>query len=266
MANFCKYCGKSLENGVCDCPSAVAESQQETVQSQEVQQGVPQPQIVYQQVIKQPSPQVEAAKASALDAKDVFLAAVKNPVSTMKKVYEENNNTACLIVGAVYLLLLFLFTTINIPMIGEYMKAGGRAKIGLGLAFAAAVPIVAMAVAAMVLGKKTNPAVSFMDSLAVFCVATVPGTIMFTLSFLFGLFSALLGLVALLMCFFAWVILSIVGMNIVSKGREEVNFWVVLVVHIVCLLAILLVGRSIIESILTSALGGLGMAGSLFGF
>ena len=308
MGNFCKYCGKALVDGACDCAASQAQnagsaqdmsqtytgnaqdatqtytgntqdlSQAYTGNTQNVQQTPVQPQqgyvnpqqnMQYQQpqggqapyVQAQPSMQSQMAKQEAAAAGNLFVSTLKNPVATLENVFTTKKNTPALILGAVHLLLLFLCTTINIPGIGEYMEVGARAKIGLELLLFAGIPVAITALVAMLVGKKNNPNFTYVDSLAVFSVATVPGTVIFLVSFIMGILSASIAMILLMACYLAWVLLSVEAMNVVCNGKKDINFWILLAVHVVMIVVVMLIAKGA----LTSAIGSLSY-GSLLGF
>lgn len=318
MENFCKYCGKPLVNGACDC--AVAQEQnagsaqdmsqtytgnvqdttqtytgntQDTAQTytgntqdaaqtytgntQDMSQAYtgntqnvqPQQNAQYQQpqngqapfVQPQPSMQSQMVKEEAMAAKNLFISALKNPVAVLEHVFATKKNTSALILGALHLVLLFLCTTINIPLLGEYMGIGQKAQIGLELLLAAGIPVAVTALVAMLTGKKYNPNITYVDSLAVFAAATIPGTVLFVVSFLVGLLSPMFAMILLIACYLAWMILSAEAMNVVSKGGKDKNFWILLAVHAVIIIGVMLIGKGA----LTSALKGLSY-GSFWNF
>ncbi len=353
MGNFCKYCGKPLVNGACDCAAAQAQNAgnvqeaaqtytgntqdtaqaytgntqdtaqaytgntqntaqaytgntQDTAQAYtgnaqntaqaytgnaqntaqaytgntqnmaqqtqaQPQQGYTNPQqnFQYQQpqggqapyVQHQPSMQSQMAKQEAMAAKNLFISALKNPVAILEHISATKKNTSALILGALHLLILLLCTTINIPMLGEFMELGDKVKIGLILLVIAAVPVAITALVAMFTGKKYNPALTYVDALAVFSAATVPGTVIFVGSFIAGLISPLFAMMLLIACYLAWVVLSMEAMNVVCKGGKDKNFWVVLAVHAVIIFVVTLVGKGILEDALKSL-----SYGSLFNF
>lgn len=292
---FCKYCGKQLNDGeVCSCqtpvveqpqqqapaapqqapvapqPQAMVPPQQAPVMGQPQQMGYQgQPQMGYQgqpqMNYQQPNPQAEAAKAHAKEAKNAFVDAIKHPYSAMGSSATQTNYIPGLIVGAVHLLLIFLCTTINIPLVGEFLEAGGRAKIAFYFLLVVAVPVLLFALAGLLLGKKTNPNVTFLSSLAVFGLATVPGSILFVGSFVLGLVSPAMAVLLLVATYFAWILTSIEAMNVVMKGNRNIIFWIVIATHMICLILLVLVGKSVAQDLLEDAMSSLGSLGGLLG-
>lgn len=299
MGNFCKYCGKPLVNGTCDCAAAQAYTgntqdtaqaytgntqdtaqaytgnTQDTAQAYtgntqnmaqqtpvQPQQGYTNPQqnFQYQQpqggqapyMQHQPSMQSQMAKQEAMAAKDLFIGALKSPVAILEHIAATKKNTSALILGALHLLILFLCTTINIPMLGEFMEMGDKAKVGLVLLVIAAVPVALTALVAMFTGKKCNPGLTYVDALAVFSAATAPGTVIFLASFLIGLVSPLFAMILLIACYLAWVLLSTEAMNVVSKGGKDKNFWITLAIHAVIIFIVIVIGKGMLEDALKS--------------
>lgn len=284
MGNFCKYCGKPLVNGACDCAASQGQNvgnvqenasqafvgnaqtftgnaqnmaqqgyvnQQQNFQYQQPQAG----QAPYMQ--QQPSMQSQMAKQEAMEAKNLFVSTLKTPLAILDQIFATKKNTTALIVGAIHLLAFFLFTAINIPEIGEYMEFGDRAKVGLIMALIAGVPVAIMALVAMLMGKKNNPNITYVDSLAVFSAATVPGTILFAASFIVGLFFTAGAALLLVACYFAWLMVSTEAMNVVCKGNKDKNFWITLVVQMAIVVLMILIGKGMIEDAMNTSFGSL---------
>lgn len=295
MGNFCKYCGKPLVNGACDCAASQGQNvgnvqenasqafvgnaqtftgntqndaqtftgnaqnmaqqgyvnQQQNFQYQQPQAG----QAPYMQ--QQPSMQSQMAKQEAMEAKNLFVSTLKTPLAILDQIFATKKNTTALIVGAIHLLAFFLFTAINIPEIGEYMEFGDRAKVGLIMALIAGVPVAIMALVAMLMGKNNNPNITYVDSLAVFSAATVPGTILFAASFIVGLFFTAGAAILLVACYFAWLMVSTEAMNVVCKGNKDKNFWITLVVQMVIVVLMILIGKGMLEDAMNASFGSL---------
>ncbi len=263
---FCKYCGKQLNEGVaCNCREIsqdnVVNQQQEPANEQQQGGYQGQPQMDSQK----PNPQVEMAKAHANEAKNVFINAIKNPYTAMEDILAQNKYIPGIIIGVVHLLLLFLGTTINIPLLGDFLESGDRVKIAFYFVIAVAVPLIIFALVGSLLGKKSDSNTSFLKSLGVFGTATVPGSIIFAACFIMGLISPTVAALLLLGVYLAWILTSIEAMNVVAKGNKNINLWIVIGVHLVCITLLVLVGKSIVQKLLDDAMSSLGVWGSLLG-
>ena len=217
MANFCKYCGTPLENGVCTCeaskqanaaeaaPQAVApEAPQQAPQMapqaapqqapqgyQQAHQGYQQmPPQGYQPMPAQPNPTVEKLKKVLKDCKDLVIATLKAPVQTLRTVDVNPDKTPAFVMGGLHVFLMFLLTWISFLGLNDFLDGGARAKIGLGLAAVAAVGVLLATVGGFIFGKKYDPSMNFVRALATLCVATIPGTLLFVLYFIFSLFAS----------------------------------------------------------------------------
>ena len=296
MGNFCRFCGKPLVNGMCDCQSTQqsvtvgTETQTQPVQepvaqqiSQEnmmqqpypqVQNTYQQPQGMYQQQMNyqqpypqmgQPSAQSQVAKENAVKAKTLFVEAIKQPCTILYQIIPQGKCTGGAILGAVHLLLLWLCTTLNIPipLLGDYLETGDKAKIGFILLLIAGIPVVIMSIVGLLIGKKNNPRLTFVESLGVFDCATVPGSVIFLASFLIGFISPMMAALLLLVCYFAWLFMSMEAMNAVDNGSKDMHFWIVLAVNVVCIILIVLVGKNIIMNYIEDVVGSLSDLNSL---
>lgn len=247
---FCKYCGKQLNEGtVCNC--------------KEVSQGEHQGQN--QRNNEESNPQVEMAKVHANEAKGIFINAIKRPYMAMENILEQNKHISGIIIGAVHLLLLLLGTAINIPLLGSFLDFGERLKIAFYFMLAVALSLAIFAFAGSLLGKKNHNDIKFLSSLGVFGTATVPGSILFSACFLMGLISPTVAILLLFGVYLAWILVSIEAMNVVAKGNKSINLWIVIGLHLVCIILLVLVGKNIVQKLLDDAMSTLGIWGDLLG-
>lgn len=283
MANFCKFCGSPLENGVCTCEAAqqanVAAAPQATPQPapQATPQPAPQPapqapyqQAPYQQAPQgyqqmpyqpaapaQPNPTVEKIKKVLIDCKNLLIATLKAPVQTMRTTDVNADKAPALVMGGLHVFLMFLLTWISFLGLNDYLDGGVRAKIGLGLAAIAVVGVLFATLGSFLFGKKYDPTMNFVRALANICVATIPGTLIFVLYFIFGLFAPGIALVLLIACFLVWVVFSQEAVTVNMKGAP-IAPWINIAAVVISMILIFLVGKSMIMDAISGLLGGLG--------
>ena len=293
MANFCKYCGKPLENGVCDCeafknanpapaapetpvtpvtPVAPAPAPQEYQQApqgyQQAPQGYQQAPQGYQQnpYVQQPqAPSATAIRAKGIfeSCKTMFLSVIKTPDEAIKVNDAQPDKVPGLVMGGVQLLLFFLLTMIHIPVIGEFLETGDRAKIGLLFMLMALIGIIVVTVVSFIFGKKKNPTQTFVGVLSNFCVATIPGTALFLISFIMGFIALSIAILCFLGCFFTWILFSQEAVNTCMKGSHT-SVWVNLLSIVIGFVVIYIIAYSQAESALSDIMGGLNSLGSFF--
>lgn len=277
MANFCKFCGSPLENGVCTCQASQEANAASAPQAAPVPQAAPTPQAPYQQAPQgyqqapqgyqqmpyqqaapaQPNPNVEMLKKVFNDCKDLLIATVKAPVQTMRTVDVNADKVPALVMGGVQVLLIFLLTWINFFGLNDYLDGGVRAKIGLGLAAIAAVGVLLATLASFFFGKKYDAAMNFVRALANLCVATIPGTLIFVLYFIFSLFAPSVAIALLIACVISWIVFSQEAVTVNMKGAP-VAPWINIAAIFICMVLVYLVGKSMVMDALTGLLGGLG--------
>lgn len=264
MGDFCKYCGKPLENGMCDCEefkkaNVETPKQEEEVKTLEVEkapeaapEAVPEAAPVRQNVNAQPkiSPETKAK------LKELFKACFELTGNVIKKPQEaigisdaNKDKTAPLVMGGIHLILLFLLTWIHIPGLGKMLKAGGRAQIGFFLMLAVAIGILSATLFSFLFEKKGETKRSFVAVLANFCVATIPGTILFVCSFIFGLFSVQIASVLLLLTFLAWILFSQEAVD-VSLKESGIGLWVNMLAILVGVIVISLIANGLLKNVI----------------
>lgn len=279
MAKFCKYCGKPIENEVCDCEKARAARQ--AAESQPVSAAVPTPgpvvtppptpvvtpppapspeqvnyqqtnaqQTTYQQTYaqQQPSPQVEAAKQYANESKFLFMNLLKKPIAGIQDVNRANNDTPALIIGVVHLLIIFIGCAIlinsavdNIPYASTVITGSVKTKMSLLIMIVAAIPILVFTLVGWISGKKNNPTLSFVHTLAVFFSATAIGSILLLAALICSFLFSGVGLFLILVCVISWIYASSEAMSLIVNAARDKWFWSVMLSCVLSLVAISLV-------------------------
>lgn len=281
MANFCKFCGSALENGVCTCEAfqqATQGAPQTTYQqapqvepqmtSQQPVQGAPQMQ--YQQVPQgyqqmpyqttvptQPNPTVEKGKMILGACKDLLLATIKTPAQTIRATDMNADKTPALVMGGLHVFLMFFLTWINFLGLNDFIEGDIRAKIGLGLAVVVAIGMLFATLGSFLCGKKYDPTMNFVRALANICVATIPGTLIFVAYFVMGLLSPGIAVALLIACFFAWIAFGQLAISVNMKDAPMVP-WINVAAIVISMLLIFMIGKSMVMDALTSLAGELG--------
>lgn len=184
---FCKYCGSPVpEGGVCSC------------------QGQP----LHQQPCPGQAINQQAPKTPAIDSNKIvsaFAVYFTAPLDTLRAAYAAPEPIGNLLIGAPYLLFVFLFPLIrllNMKLYGHSLVSGGRAfGTAIVVFLLAAVCKALQAGAAYLISDKSK---SYLSALGVFCVAAIPQTILYVLLTLLSLirilasYGPILGLLAFL--------------------------------------------------------------------
>lgn len=257
MGNFCTYCGKPLENGVCDCEAfkkandAVTETPKAEETVAEKPKAAPEESKTAQQPVnEQPkiSPETkEKIKKLVKDCLALIVNVIKNPQGAIGMSDANADKTAPLVMGGVHLVLLFLLTWIHIPQLGAMLGILGRAQVGFFLMLAAAIGILSAVFFSFLFEKRGETKRSFVTLLANFCVATVPGTLLFIFSFVFGLFSVQIASVLLMLSFLAWILFSQEAVD-VSLKENGIGLWVNMIAILVGLIVVSLIANGMLKS------------------
>ncbi|MDD3369385.1 MAG: hypothetical protein PHP50_10975 [Lachnospiraceae bacterium] len=294
MGNFCKYCGKPLVNGACDCPGFLAENQtvtqnvnvEQPVNMQPDNQQVPpnyqqvqpnyqqvppnyqQAQPNYQQVPPnyqqvQPNFQQQAAKEQLNKSKVLFMKFLKSPVGMMSEVAGGGDKTSPLILGGLHLLVIILALLIRIPEMDMNEKLPIALKIAIVVGGIDLVNVALVFIAAQIMKLKA----SFRDYLCIFCLATIPSSLLCIAGLLFTYISIPLSIIILLMALVSWIILLTEATTVSLGVGKDLAFWIAMAVMAIVVLVCYLVAKQYVVSAIEDAaygvMGGLGGLGDL---
>lgn len=212
MAKFCRHCGSNQETAPCNCSTNNVTASQESGEklTQPIQQASQQLAEPMQQIsnsmqqtvpINIPNVNFDSQKASAMlnDAKqtassgfslaqviihDMFGHIQRDPAS-------ENTKDRCAIgIGHVLSILLIVFVAANTvasSLMGGFeienaIPLSSKIIMGLYTVFLASLYIVIPAAVSYHMAQKTAPNQKFVDILGVFCICTIPTTILYVVA------------------------------------------------------------------------------------
>lgn len=271
MAKFCKYCGKPLDHGVCDCPQAVSEvderaraqvmaamSAHTEEKSQQVQEPTPAPAFEQaEQTFKQAgeafqktaqniqqSQQAKQAAQIMEKVKNLLVSFVKHPVAAMQTAAQESDKTPQYMVAAVFVVVTLICGCI---MMRDDMFEGARFKMSLVAALAVLIVRLVYAVGIGMMVKKQNPSSSLKSAIGVFSI-TLFADAAIILLIMITLFISLYELTMALVVFWMVVnvILAFLATWVLNGGRMEHAVRVSLILQLILMIILVFAARGLL--------------------
>ncbi len=146
-------------------------------------------------------------KEFATVVKEVMWSGLGNPVAAMKQAEESKYRTE-FIFGGVFLLLMFITTSIHIPVLQSVFGVMGRMQIALIAVILVAIIIISMASVLYVFAKKKRENIRIKSIFGAFSISLIPGIITVLLSFVLGYLSVVGVALVLAVSFIYWLLLS----------------------------------------------------------
>ncbi len=280
MAEFCIYCGKPLQNGVCTCNEfQVAQQQQIAAQqmaaqqmaaqqmaSRQMGQGMPQGQQYGANMYAGGAAQntyAQNAKDQLSKSKTLFVDFIKHPISMMSKLYTGEDKKTAVLMGVFHLLLFILICLTKIPLLEFNDKLG----IGLKIAIAVGLFVMVHALIAFAAAKYRHVSVNFMSVVGIFCVATIPSSAFLILAWLMSYVSWIVCILCLIVALLSWIALLTEAVGVTLQTNKDIAFWVSLGIMVLVIIISAFIIKQIVVGIATQlAVGALkGTAGSLLG-
>lgn len=225
MANFCKFCGKELKEGKCDCVDYLAEESKVKAEGEQVD---------YQQ----------QAKGHLNNSKVLLFNFLKKPRETMSGSIMNQDKATPIILGVSQLVIIILAIIIKL---GD-VKFAEKFKISLSLAVLVGLIVVLTASIIFVISKKLDSKMQYKNVVAVFCLATIPTSVILVGAFLLSYIYVLGAVVALLVAWISWIVLSTEAATICMKTSKDKAFWIALAVNAVIIMLVFAFGKNMVVS------------------
>ena len=229
MANFCKFCGKELANGVCDCEAARAEKEKVKM------------------------------KFDASETLNVCKRFLQNPVGMISEAASPEQKKCMLLAGGIHLAVIVLISLLRIPPM-EWIGIGVGEKFGIGFLAAIFIGVVNLLIASATFGicRLLKIERDFGDVLAVFSSTTVLLSAGYVVAFITSYVSVVLTAVLLTVMLVAWIVLvNEVVVTCLGKGRNF-GFWITMVSVAIGAIVVVIVGQNVLIALFDSTLGGMG--------
>lgn len=250
MAKFCKYCGKEINGGLCDCPQAAAEAA-----GQEQNNGNP-----------APGAQISGAQASEIvsDMKQLFIGMFTRPVQTIEEAALSANKLPQYLMAAVFTIVMMFYVNIGGGALKEFgIESGDLFRIGFMTALGMLAVRAVYAAAVFALAKKCNPQLTLQTALGVF-------SLMFLFDAAIAVVQLLLSVIHLyevsigLSLF--WLVLGVITAFLaawkLTKENMEAAFQITMLLQLIFLIVLVFIvrgiGISIMEAIVDEMMGSLG--------
>jgi hypothetical protein len=251
---FCRYCGKELVNGECDCAewkaakaaeAAAAKQPVKTDAAQNETSGMqPGPDTQGHPDAKDAAAEAAAAEkarireekienagktAASITAATIgaFFVSLKTPVSAMHQEKSRENPWPAVILGCVQAILILIFTWAHIPVLNSFLSGLDRFKLGLLNAFFV---IMAVAITTMITFFFEKGNESYLKIFSILCRGTVTGTACLIAAFITGLFSGDWALIFIGIAIISWFLQSAYAMDeIMDDGSRDRKFLAVFI-------------------------------------
>lgn len=145
-------------------------------------------------------------KEFATVVKDVMWCGLGNPVAAMKQAEESRYRTE-FIFGGMFLLLVFITTSIHIPVLQSIFGVMGRMQIALIAVMLVTIIIASMVGTLYVFAKKKQENLRVRTILGAFSISLIPGIIAILVSFILGYLSVVGVALVLVISFIYWILL-----------------------------------------------------------
>lgn len=170
-------------------------------------------------------------------SKVMFLEFIKKPVTMMSGLKDNDDMLTPLLFGALQVILTLIFTSIKLKSFSS----------GLLIALAVIVANVVSAGIVFAVGKSKDSSLNFMKILELFCIATIPGTALLIVAFIFSFFW--LGGTALFLCvgFLSWIMLGYHAANEYIQMDKNLVFWIYLVIIAAVVIVVSIISKQVIK-------------------
>lgn len=247
---FCRYCGKELVNGECDCAEwkAAEAAAKQTIREDTAPNSsvtLPGPDDPGHPDAKDDAAgaaaEAEKAKirkekienagktAASITAATIgaFFVSLKTPISAMHQEKTRENPWPAVILGCIQAILILIFTWVHIPVLNTFLSGLDRFKLGMLNAFFV---IMAVAITTMITFFFEKGNESYLKIFAILCRATVTGTACLIAAFIAGLFSGDWALILIGIAIISWLLQSAYAMDeIMDDGSRDKKFLAVFI-------------------------------------
>lgn len=262
MAKFCKYCGKQIDGGVCDCPQALAEVHGKVagIDPRNVRRPEEPP---YQP----PHPQYQPGQAKIIgnDVKNLFIHMFTDPVSAFKQAAASPNKLPQYLIAAAYVLLWLIHVSFIVK--NDWVPDDLMRKIGLTIALVALITRGVYAAGVYGFAKKWNPNLTLESALGVFSMTFAYDMVLLVLQDVVGKTGIYEISIALVVFWLAMdVTVAYLLTLILTNYNNSAAFRITLILQLVILIMLVFALRGIATKTIESVVGNLqnSLVNSLF--
>ena len=226
MDRYCRYCGKELTNGKCECESTKIEWAKPT-----------------------------EMKLNVIKLWNLLCEIIKNPIEFVETASDKLDKKKLLVIGAGHVGLIFLLVLSGMPSSG-WLAMEAKEKFKIAFVFAMGVLIIQLMLVAIIWGinKIFKLECEFTDILSIFCVPTIILSVGYVLVWLVFCFCDLMGIILLLSVIAGGIVLIYETVCVCTRLNRGVCFWILVVVVGFISLIMFGMGKEIVSNLLENAL------------
>lgn len=277
MAKFCKYCGKQLTNGFCDCAQAAAEAEEraraQVIAAMEANSEA-KPQSTSEPVLQQAgqafqktaqsiqqSQQAKQATQRLGQMKDLLVEFVKHPSAAMQYAAQETDKMPQYLITALFAVFALICGCI---MLRSDAFKGSRFGMSLMMAVAVIVIRLVYAGGTYVMVKRQNAAIKLNAVIALFSMTLFVDTIMILLILITSVISLYeLAFAFVLFWMVSTVVLAFLAVWVLNGRNMENAVRVSLLLQLILTIILVFTARGLVisgfESMTRSMMRGFGM-------
>lgn len=187
-------------------------------------------------------------------SKVMFLEFIKKPVTMMSGLKDNDDMLTPLLFGALQVVLTLIFASIKLKSF----------QSGLLISLAVIVANLVSAGIVFAVGKSKDSSLNFMKILELFCIATIPGTALLIVAFIFSFFW--FGATVLFLCvgFLSWIMLGYHAANEYIQMDKNLVFWIYLIILAAVVIVVSIISKQAVKIWMESYLKSIFSLGSLF--
>lgn len=281
MAKFCRFCGKQINDGVCDCPQSVAAAEAAirekvaaamggSAQAQQTNASTAQTADAARTAANEgvgsafrgtagfnSAEAQQAAQAAGVVGRQVstmFVNIIASPVNAMRQAIADSNKLPQYLMAVAYAVLMILLVRLGGK--NEFIDDDVLLMTGVRMALSALLVRAIYAAAAYALLKKHNSVLKLQDLIGVFSLTFAYDIIILVVTILSFWFKFYELVVALL---FFWgimdALIAYLATWIISGENAEAAFKANLLIQLVLTIVLVFVGRTMVVNFISDALG-----------
>ena len=197
--------------------------------------------------------------------RNYFVRMMTAPMTAMDEALASREILPMSILFILQLVLVFLTLLIHLPTGGilsaldAYINAGIKASCGLVGVLIMGVILLITAAVNFAFARKSNPGITFPAVFGLYCVATVPVTLLWLAAFLFGFIDLRFAIFFVILIAFLWTILTcFIICKTMAADSENRRFWICALDVAVNILIFFIICSIVVSAIVSAAAGAMG--------
>lgn len=183
----------------------------------------------------------------------LFYKMFTNPLSVLQDSTKEKSKFPSLLWGVFHLLIVLIVTAIYMPFVNNFISLDAKLELGAFYVLVIASTIFVHAIVTYGTAKLVDRSTSFKSVLSYFSLATVPGSVLIILAFIFKFIYVPISLLLVLLAYFGWVLMALKATE-VSLNSRGYAFWLhilnTILAFAVGVLLVIYVGLNVFKSVI----------------